>query len=161
MHKDVTSPFSHLAHIGIVVKDLENVTKQLSALGIGPFQPYHNELDVVPPVKRRLRGKPTECELKIIGVKFGDVVLEFIQPAGDCIHSEFLESGQEGLHHLGFFVDDLDKEVIKLAEKGLTPVMDGSMAKGNFFAYYQPKETGSIIMELVQNPATRPLKEQK
>jgi len=144
--------FARLFHVGIVVKDMDKAVKHLSSLGIGPFESYHGSLGVVPPVERRLRGKVVDCELKVLAAQVGPIKLELIQPSGECIHSEFLDSKGEGLHHLGFYVSELDKEVAKLTEQGLTPIMESSAAKGKFCAYFAPEETGGIILELVQEP---------
>lgn len=144
------SPFSELFHVGVVVKDIDKVIERLSSLGVGPFEPYHKSLGIVSPVERRLRGKPTDCKLKTMAAQIGPIVLELIQPEGECIHSEFLDSKGEGLHHLGFYVDNLDEEVSRLAKQGLTPVMEASTTKGKFCAYFEPEEVGGIILELVE-----------
>ena len=146
------SPFSSIVHVGMVVRDIDKAIQHLSSLGIGPFEPYHNKLGIVPPVKRKLRGKPVECQLKVMAAQVGPIALELIQPEGECLQSEFLASRGEGLHHLAFFVDDLDQEVSKLAENGLKPVMEGTMAKGNYLAYFEPEESGGLIIELLQRP---------
>jgi hypothetical protein len=79
-------------------------------------------------------------------------VLELIKPSGECIYREFLGSKGEGLHYLGFYVNELDEEVAKLAEQGLRPIMESSAAKGKFCAYFAPEETDGIILELIQEP---------
>jgi hypothetical protein len=146
------SVFSEPFHAGVVVKDLDEAVKHLSALGFGPFEAYHGSLGVVPPVKRKLRGKPADCDLKIMAADMGPIKLELIQPSGECIHSEFLNSKGEGLHHLGFYVDELDKEVEELAKEGMLPVFESTAANGKFCAYYEPEGAGGIIMELVRRP---------
>ena len=142
--------FSHLVHIGVGVRDVVEVAKRLASLGIGPFEPYHTRLGIVPPVERKLRGKPTDCKLMVMVAQAVPLLLEITQSDGECIQSEFLESKGEGLHHLGFYVDDLDKEVADLAQQGLNPVMEGGTAEGRLFVFYEPEEAGGIILELAQ-----------
>ena len=46
------------------------------------------------------------------------VQYELIEPVfGNSLFSKFLETKGEGIHHLGFFVTDIDKEITKLVEK--------------------------------------------
>ncbi len=146
------SPFSGLIHVGMVVRDIDKAAERLSALGIGPFEPYHTKLGIVPPVERKLRGKPVECSLKVVAARIGPIELELLEAEGECVQTEFLAAKGEGLHHLAFFVDDLDREISRLAEKGLEPVMEGTMARGRYFAYFEPEGAGGLIMELVQRP---------
>jgi hypothetical protein len=76
--------------------------------------------------------------------------MELIQAeSGDNIYWEFFEKHGEGLHHLGFVVDDLDAELAKAKEQGIPVLMYGKVDGGGF-AYLDSTETGGVIMELLQ-----------
>ena len=147
-----SSAFSDLAHVGVVVKDSDKVIQRLSALGIGPFTSYHKRLGIVSPVERIVRGEKTDCNLKVMVAETGALLVELTQPEGKCIQSEFLHSRGEGLHHLGFYVDDVGREVASLAEEGLTPVMEGISGGERLFVFYELKQAGGIVFELVKRP---------
>ena len=122
--KSLESPFSKLTQIGIVVKDMDETIKKLSAFGIGPF-----EHRAVPEgAKEYYKGKPMEATFKIIAVTLGGIELEFIQPVdGDSPHMEFLKEKGEGIQHLGFSSDNLETDVTKLSENGASIQMESDL----------------------------------
>lgn len=139
------SPFSKLIQVGVVVKDLDQTIKRLSALGMGPFEPM-----VLPPdAEQWFRGKPLDAKFKISGFKMGEVDLELIQPVeGKSPHQEFLESKGEGIQHIAFAVDDLDKEVAKLTRKGVSVVLSAKLPDAD--VAYVDLGTGGLVVELIQ-----------
>jgi 4-hydroxyphenylpyruvate dioxygenase-like putative hemolysin len=145
------SPFSQMDTVGVVVKDVDKVIRHLSSLGIGPFEPYKYP---GPVTKRKLHGQLVEATIKIMVTKIGQIELQLEQPEeGECLQKEILDKRGEGFLHLGFHVDNIDLEVAKLAKLGLTPAMEGSTAKGRFFAFFKPEGAGGIILELVKRLA--------
>ena len=140
-------PFLKVDQVGVVVKDIGKTIEHLASLGIGPFEPAHS----TPIIEREVRGKPGDYELKIRFAQLGQVELELIQPVkGECIHKEFLESKGEGIHHLGFFVDDIGKEIAKLTKQGIKIPQSGRRANGGGFAYLETDAVGGIVLELIQ-----------
>lgn len=121
-------------HIGIVVRDIEKVTESWSSLfGIGPW------------TIREMGGGPVK--MKMAFASLGTLQIELIQPVeGRIFQSEFLDTHGEGLHHLGFSVDDLDDAVSKLVAQGAKVVSGG---QGNF-AYLETGGPGGVIFELVK-----------
>jgi len=57
--------------------------------------------------------------VKAAGISIGDFLLEFIQPVRPGPFSRFLEKRGEGLHHLSFTVDDVDRKQQYLLSKGV------------------------------------------
>jgi methylmalonyl-CoA/ethylmalonyl-CoA epimerase len=151
MRKNTTakSPFSKLAHVGVVVRDMDKAIERLSSLGIGPFEAIS-----VPPAtgKPLFRGRPFDLDLKVKGLaaKIGEVKLELLQPVdGDSPWKEFLDSKGEGIHHIAFAVDDIDKEVAKFTEQGVSILLSGKWQGGG--CAYLDLGVGGIIFELVQD----------
>jgi len=143
------SPFSDIKQVGIVVKDINKAVDYYSSLGIGPFRtlPSGNA-----PVytDKKLRGKEAEFTMEIRLAQVGEVELELIQPLeGESIYKEFLEEKGEGLHHLGFFVDDIDEEEARLAKQGIKALASGRRPGGGF-TYFETDRIGGVIMELIQ-----------
>ena len=146
------SPFSKVAHIGVVVRDMDKVIEYYQSLGIGPFEPFKS----VVAIERKMLGKPIapdSIKMKIKIVKMGPVELEFIEPVeGETLWKEFLETRGEGINHLGFLVDDIDAEEAKLIEKGLTVLYRSRFKNGGGAAYFDTGKVGGILIELIQFP---------
>ena len=141
------SPFSNLMQIGVVVRDIEEVAKRLSSLGIGPFEPAS------PPPGAEgllLHGKPLDIKLKQLCTKMGDIELELIQPGEEeSPWKDFLDSKGEGVQHLGFKVDNLQDVIPKLVEQGAKVFVTGN-AKGRLQAAYVDLGVSDIMVELME-----------
>jgi hypothetical protein len=78
------------------------------------------------------RGKPMTGEYKIFKTKLGDKYLELFEAVkGESPWQEFLDSKGEGIHHIGFDVDELDRAIVKLLERGATMVLSGRAKNGD------------------------------
>ena len=143
------SPFSKVDHIGVIVRDMDKAIEQYQALGIGPFEPLSET-----PTDRKLYGKPADdIRNKVRVAQMGNIRFELAQPvSGESIQKEFLERRGEGINHLSFAVDDLDKEVAKLAEKGFKVAFRGKFQEGGGFAYFDTDKVGGVIFALEQLP---------
>jgi len=64
-----------------------------------------------------------------------------------------LETKGEGINHLGFLVDDIDREVAKLVKKGFKVISSGKFLTGGGFAYFDTGKVGGILFELIQWPS--------
>jgi len=101
--------------------------------------------------ERWVRGKPSHYECRLRFAQIGPVELELIEPIkGECLQKEFLDSKGEGIHHLGFFVDDLDTEVSNLVRHGIEVIQSGKRLTGGGFAYLNTNAIGGIVLELIQ-----------
>ena len=128
--------------IGIVVKDVDKVIESWSSLfGIGPW------------TIREMSGtdaKGRSWKVRLAFAYLGPVQIELIQPVeGRIFHSAFLETQGEGLHHLGFYVDDVDGEAANLVEQGAKILF----ANPGAFAYLDTGGPGGVIFELIRRPA--------
>jgi len=144
------SPFAHIDQIGIIVRDMDKAVEYYESLGIGPFE---SQTGVVL-LERRVRGElVTDVKNAVKVAQMGPIEIELVQPVeGESIQREFLETRGEGINHLGFYVDDLDREVAKLAEQGIEPVMTVTFEGGGGVAYMDTGEVGGVLMELIQYP---------
>jgi methylmalonyl-CoA/ethylmalonyl-CoA epimerase len=126
-----------LDHIGIAVRNLdEAIGTYRSILGLGA--PHREEIP-----ERKM-------EIAFFGV--GGVKLELISPTGteSAVHS-FLAKRGEGLHHLAFKTDDIDKAARALLDKSFTLAQrptDG--AHGTRVLFLHPKDSHGVLIELVQ-----------
>lgn len=143
------SPFSQLAHITIAVKDMERAVKFYSSLGIGPFvQNSHHTF-----VTRTLRGKPVTGKRITREASIGPVMLQLVQYVdGEHLIKEFIDKKGEGVFHLGFLVDDIDKAEDKAVKLGLKVTQRARRADGSGNAFFDTETLGGVILEIKQNP---------
>jgi methylmalonyl-CoA/ethylmalonyl-CoA epimerase len=135
-----------LVQVGVVVRDVEKVTERLSFLGIGPFE----EMNLPPERKELFRGKPALADARILTTRLGETQLEIVQPlAAESPHREFLDARGEGIQHIMVTVDDVEKEIRRLTEKGCTLLLDIRMPNGVRGAYVD-LHAGGIIVEMFQ-----------
>lgn len=144
-------PFSQIDQVGVVVRDMDKAMAYYSSLGIGPFETLtFSRFD------RRVYGKPMGEEHKNLlrVAQMGQVELELIQPvSGDSVQKHFLEKRGEGINHLGFFVDDIEKEVAKLVRKGFKVINSVKYVGGGGVAYFDTDRIGGVCFELIQRPS--------
>ena len=139
-------------HVSVVVRDMEKAMKFYEAMGIGPFPPLLGPQGKVPLANKTLHGKPADWELDLRHAEggVGDLTFELIQPLeGDTPVKEFLEKKGEGIQHIGFFVDDMEQETAKMAEKGfkITQSAETPTVK---WAYFGTDDVGGFSIELMQ-----------
>jgi catechol 2,3-dioxygenase-like lactoylglutathione lyase family enzyme len=143
--KAVESPFSRLIQVGVVVKDLDKVVERLTSLGMGPFTP----MTIPDDAEQWFRGKPMDAKFKISGAKLGEIMLEVIQPLeGKSPHQEFLDNHGEGIQHIAFAVDDLNREVAQLTKKGVSVLLSANLPKVR--VAYLDLGAGGLVVELMQ-----------
>jgi len=122
--------------LGIVVRDCEKVADYWEKMfGIGPWTFTTNP-------RTDSQGNPLEVKLGF--AYMGDLELELIEIVkGKTIHSEFLDEHGEGLHHLGCFVDDVDRAATDMAEEGIEVMMH----RPGQFVYLDTRSPGGVIFE--------------
>ena len=139
-------------HVSVAVRDMAKAEKFYEALGVGPFPPLLGPQGKVPLENKTLHGQPSDWELDLRHAEggLGDITFELIQPLeGDTPVKEFLEKKGECIQHIGFFVDDIDAETARLAEKGFKMTQSGETPTVRW-AYYGTDEVGGFSIELMQ-----------
>jgi hypothetical protein len=135
-----------LMQIGVVVRDMNKAVERLESFGFGPFASW----PLPPDAKVLYRGKPSLLDIKVSMANLGDVQLELIQPTEkESLHKEFLDEKGEGIQHVLFGVDDVDKELAALSEKGASIVLKATLPSGGTIAYVD-LNVGGLVVELVQ-----------
>jgi CheY-like chemotaxis protein len=76
----------------------------------------------------------------------GETQLELVQPlAPESPHREFLETKGEGIQHIMVTVDDIEKEIRRLTDKGCTLLLDIRM----------PGQTGLEVLKQSRSSGSR------
>lgn len=157
------SDYTKLQHVGVVVKDIKKAIAFLEKMGIGPFtvpgaKPGSPPVFTIP-FKGELHGKPAAWKTTISFAKMGDVELELLEPTeGPQALKESLDKTGEGLHHLGFMTDDLDKEIANFKKNGIGIWTIARQEGGGGFLYSDPSPLGGIAVEFRKLGAPPPKK---
>ncbi|HTH04241.1 MAG TPA: VOC family protein [Ilumatobacteraceae bacterium] len=114
--------------------------------GAGPFvvRPHIELADVF------VRGLPGSFDHTSAYGQWGPVMVELVQDHGDGPSPvrEMFARGESGLHHLAFFVDDLQSTVVRLVEAGLSVAMSARTSGGVEFCFVDAVATHGHMLEL-------------
>jgi methylmalonyl-CoA epimerase len=127
-------------HIGIVVNDIEEALKVYQqALGL---------------TLTKIRERPDQA-VTIAFLPTGKSEIELVQPVtSDSGVAKFLQKRGEGIHHICLEVDDIEKSLADLQEKGLQLIdkTPRTGPGGERFAFIHPKSTHGVLIELYEYP---------
>jgi methylmalonyl-CoA/ethylmalonyl-CoA epimerase len=129
-----------IEHIGIVVKDLEK-----------SLLPYQNCLGLPLTEREELELKGSKYHIAFLPVS--GVNLELVQTSSTSgMAAEFLRDHGEGIHHIAFEVEDLNKVMEELQSRGIKFVWDKPVqgSRGSKVAYFKAEEFNGVYIELVQ-----------
>jgi hypothetical protein len=135
--------------LGIVVRDIEAAMLHWTQnMGIGPFFYMHN-----PPIfDYEYHGKPSALKLRAAFAYSGPMQIELIELVGDTPSSykEFLDAGNEGLHHLGFISQNYEADLQRSLDAGLEVEQSGkAINEEGDFAYFASQGHPGTVMELI------------
>ncbi len=125
-----------IAHIGVAVKNLEEVEKLYSQV-LG--------LPIV--------GREVHPDNRVSFIPLGDTAIELLQSVKpDGAIARHIEKRGEGIHHIALEVDNIEKALEELKGKGLV-LIDQEPRKGahnSRIAFLHPKNTYGVLLELVE-----------
>jgi lactoylglutathione lyase/methylmalonyl-CoA/ethylmalonyl-CoA epimerase len=129
--------FKGVDHVVVAVKDLDaSVGRYESIYGAAVSD----------------RSEAPQAGMKMAFFRFGDSYVELVSNLGnDGPIAKRLEERGEGVHLIAMKVDDLEKTVAELREKGVRLVGDpgpGNPIRGQVFVH--PSFTGGVLTQLVQ-----------
>jgi methylmalonyl-CoA/ethylmalonyl-CoA epimerase len=130
-------------HVGIAVRDLEaSIEFYSTTFGLTVAGRETNEAQGV-----------REAMMYVADSPGGASYVQLLEPlADDTPVGKFLAARGEGVHHIGYGVDDVAQALDGLREKGVRLVDErprhGSL--GASIAFLHPKSVGGVLTELVQ-----------
>ena len=134
---------TRIDHVGIAVRDLDaSIEFYESAFGLTVAGRETNDAQGV-----------REAMLFVADGPAGASYVQLLEPlAADTPVGKFLDSRGEGVHHIGYGVDDVAAALEKLRADGIRLVDErprhGSL--GASIAFVHPKSVGGVLTELVQ-----------
>jgi catechol 2,3-dioxygenase-like lactoylglutathione lyase family enzyme len=137
-----------LAQVALVCRDIHAAIARWSAvLGVPPPAPITTE----PGLQRSMtfRGVPSDARCHLAFFDLGGVQLELIQPlGGESSWQEGLDRNGEGFHHLGFWVEDVDRAKAGLAAQG-APELHAGKFQGGGYVYVESAPSLGVTLELL------------
>lgn len=131
----------HIEHIGIAVKNLEVSIKMYETLlNTKPYKEEYVESE----------------QVTTVFFKTGETQIELLaSDVADSAISKFIEKKGEGIHHIAFAVDDIDKETNRLKKEGFMPLFEQAKkgADNKMVMFFHPKTTGGVLIEICQEIA--------
>ncbi len=130
---------THIEHIGIAVKSLDEAI------------PYYEE---ILGLKCYSVEEVSDQKVKTAFFKLGDTKIELLEstdPEGPV--GRFIEKRGEGVHHIAFAVNNLNKNLEELEGKGIRLIDKESRkgAEGLDIAFLHPKSTFGVLTELCED----------
>ncbi|MFM2306738.1 MAG: methylmalonyl-CoA epimerase [Bacteroidota bacterium] len=127
-----------IEHIGIAVKDLEKSNEIFAKLLGTPH--YKTEM--------------VESEnVNTSFFKIGESKIELLHATSpESAIAKYLDKKGEGIHHLAFAVEDIEKEVERLKAEGFQPISEKPKkgADNKLVFFFHPKSANGVLIELCQ-----------
>jgi len=130
-----------IEHIGIVVEDMAKAEKIFSTI-FG---------------KNAYKWEEVISEsVKTTFFKIGESKIELVSATNtESPIAKFLEKNREGMHHIAFAVEDIEKEMERLKKEGIRLLNDSPKtgADNQLICFLHPKDTSGVLIELCQEKA--------
>lgn len=128
-----------IEHIGIAVSSLEEANKTYETLlGVAPYKAEDVESE----------GVTTSF------FKVGDSKIELLGATHeDSAIAKFIAKRGEGIHHIAYAVEDIEKEMKRLKNEGFK-LLNETPKKGadnKLIAFLHPKSSNGVLVELCQD----------
>ncbi|MCC8020069.1 MAG: methylmalonyl-CoA epimerase [Rikenellaceae bacterium] len=130
---------SHIEHIGIAVKSLDEAI---------PY--YENVLGL----KCYNIEEVADQKVRTAFFKVGDVKIELLESTSeDGTVAKFIEKRGQGVHHVAFAVDGIERALAEVSEKGVELIDKAPRkgAEGLDIAFLHPKSTFGVLTELCED----------
>jgi len=139
-----------VTQIGILVNDIEKAAQDYSDL-LGVEKPQIVMTATPDIAKTQYLGKATPARTKQAFFHVGpNVDIELLEPDHEpSTWRHDLDTYGEGIHHIAFVVNGMEKVVQALDRKGLKEIQKGEW-KGGRYSYIDAKDTLKLTLELLE-----------
>lgn len=126
-------------HVAIAVNNLDDSVKNYQKL----LNIDHLEIEDVPNEK-----------VRVAMLELEDTRVELMEPtAEDSPIKKFLKDRGEGIHHIAITADNIEKDVLRAADKGLKIL--GGLRAGSYgrkITFIHPKSINGVLLEFCEAP---------
>jgi len=149
-----TLGFGRVDQLGLVVRDLEAAVRNMSAqLGVRDwYRPAKSEKGGF---RAYYKGKEVTSDIDFVFGYCGKIQIELVTSSGgEDIYTKFMEEHGEGMHHLCFFVSDMDAKLAAFRKLGMEPVQYGDFGGKSGavtrFAYLDNTLSNGLTIEMTE-----------
>ncbi len=136
--------------VGFVVRSLDEAMQRYGAM-FGPWSTMDGSVQGC-----TFRGRTADVKLALAFGRTGNLEIELIEwRGGESPHSEFIQKGREGMHHVRFRVEDADAWIAKVATIGYEPIWYKKYCADTTFAYLERKGD-PLVIEFLEMPPGGP-----
>jgi len=128
-----------IEHLGIAVKDIDKANALYEQLlGVAPYKQEEVESEAV--ITSFFKVGESKIELLASTDEEGPI-------------GKFITKKGEGIHHIAFDVDDIEKELDRLEKEGFQIInkVPKRGADNKLVAFLHPKSTNGVLIELCQD----------
>ena len=132
--------YKKINHIGVAVKDLDEAIKL-----------YRDQLGL----EFKGTDEVESQKVKVAFFKIGETNIELVAATSpDSPIAKYLEKNREGIHHICFEVDNINKALESLKERGVKLINEEPRkgAHNTLVAFIHPKSTNGVLTEICQVP---------
>jgi len=134
-----------ICQIALVVRDIETTARNYAEV-FGLPMPTIFTLPPVEEAHTTFRGKLTRSRARLAVFDLGSVVLELTEPDDEpSSWKDFLDTKGEGVHHIGFMVDDLPGSLEALRKRGIPERHSGDYPGGRYVFVESAAQLGVIL----------------
>ena len=140
-----------LGQVGMVVREIDEVMDFYSSVfGIGPWVVRQGDSEA------RAQGRTYRYNTRAAFARLGAITLELFEltQGRSPVHSDFLDKGREGVHHVGFYVSKEEKEriIADLDKANVKVFQEGETMRGTY-TFLDTEKTGGLFFELIARRA--------
>ena len=131
---------TNVNHIGIAVNKLEE------------HIPFYRDV-----LKLEFLGieEVPEQKVRTAIFKVGDAEIELLEPTSpESTIAKFIETKGEGMHHISYQTDNIEKEIAWMKEKEIRLIDENPRGgvQNSRIAFLHPKASGKVLTELTEMP---------
>jgi methylmalonyl-CoA/ethylmalonyl-CoA epimerase len=127
-----------IEHIGIAVKNLDSANAMFGKLAEAGL----------------LKVEQVESEgVKVSFFQVGETKIEFLEATTpESAIAKFIEKNGEGIHHIAFATDNIEKDMNRLKNEGFDFIhtMPKEGADNKIICFLHPRSTNRVLVELCQ-----------
>jgi catechol 2,3-dioxygenase-like lactoylglutathione lyase family enzyme len=141
--------------VAFVTQNLDSAVARWVDLGIGPWNVWTFDGRLMTAME--YDGKPAQFGALVALCSIGPLTYEVIEPlSGPSIWDDFLGARGEGMHHLGYYVDDMTAAIEAMSMKGYSVVQFGAgfgIDGDGAFAYFDATAELGCYLEAILSPS--------
>lgn len=137
-----------ITQIGLVVRNVDEVIRTYTVIyGMGPWIIYNFGPETV--CDMTVDGKRMDYRMRLAIYTDGNMEIELIEPLDDLsIYSDFLKTRGEGLHHIGYRVDDYEKAMEFFTNRGVKACQTGNWYGKGLYVYLDSERDLKHLAEI-------------